>query len=449
MKFKSNVIIDGFALAKLFKVELAANQSVNAGEAAWNAIDGTFDLGLLNGVKLQTGQEILFYGKATENIANGDAIMFAGVQGDHILMAKASPSTINSNPEYFMGIATQSFVTNQFGYVTAFGNVRTLNTSSYPLGAILYFNSSSTSSGVLTTTEQVAPNAKIIVAAVVKVHATEGILAVRPHTMPKLNGLQDVNTTQTKSSLVDADSFLIQDTANSNVWKRFTWQNLKSNLKTYFDTLYQAILVSGVNIKTINGIPLLGSGNITISGGGSTPNLQQVTDAGNSTNNPIYFNGNVPLYGQYNSFFAGAEQRPDGQGWLYSAEETNLGVYDSSIGVFVSSIYSRRNIIVPNNFYEYILAVAGGTYWGISFDIVINFGAEGVYLHGKGTAIFNPFNQTVRYKLEWDGALSDPEYYGYEKVRIEFVSDPSGYFYLMAVNDMNDSYTVNITAKVL
>lgn len=182
---------------------------------------------------------------------------------------------------------------------------------------------------------------------------------------------------------------------------------------------------------------------------GINRNLQQVTDAGNSTTNPIYFNGNVPLYGQYNSFFAGAEQRPDGQGWLYSAEETNLGVYDSNIGVFVSSIYSRRNIIVPNNFYEYILVVAGGTYWGISFDIVINFGAEGVYLHGKGTAIFNPFNQTVRYKLEWDGALSDPEYYGYEKVRIEFVSDPSGYFYLMAVNDMNDSYTVNITAKVL
>lgn len=243
MKFKRDVIIDGIALAKLFKVELAANQSVNAGEAAWNAIDGTFDLGLLNGVKLQSGQEILFYGKATENIENGDAIMFAGVQGDHILMAKASPSTINSNPEYFMGIATQSFVTKQFGYVTAFGNVRTLNTSSYPLGSILYFNSSSTSSGVLTTTEQVAPNAKIIVAAVVKVHATEGILAVRPHTMPKLNGLQDVNTNQTKSSLIDADSFLIQDTANSNVWKRFTWQNLKSNLKTYFDTFYLSFII--------------------------------------------------------------------------------------------------------------------------------------------------------------------------------------------------------------
>jgi hypothetical protein len=38
-------------------------------------------------------------------------------------------------------------------------------------------------------------------------------------------------------------------------------------MKTYFDTLYQAVLESGTNIKTVNNNSLLGSGNITISGG--------------------------------------------------------------------------------------------------------------------------------------------------------------------------------------
>ncbi|WP_035644766.1 hypothetical protein [Flavobacterium sp. ASV13] len=38
--------------------------------------------------------------------------------------------------------------------------------------------------------------------------------------------------------------------------------SFKNGLKSYFDSLYQSILVSGTNIKTICGIPLLGSGSI-------------------------------------------------------------------------------------------------------------------------------------------------------------------------------------------
>lgn len=193
LKFKVPIEIDGQVSAEYIDLSTTTTHTVNAGEIAWNSVDGTFDIGLLNGVTLQAGQEMHFYGKATEAISNGNAVMFAGVQGDHILIAKADAVTINANPEYFMGVATQDFATNDFGYVTVFGNVRGLNTSSYTLGDILYYNSASTTDGLLTTTEPSAPNAKIIVAAVVRVHATQGILAVRPHTMPKLKDIQDVN----------------------------------------------------------------------------------------------------------------------------------------------------------------------------------------------------------------------------------------------------------------
>lgn len=72
-----------------------------------------------------------------------------------------------------------------------------------------------------------------------------------------------------KATPVDADELPIVDSAASNVLKKLTWANLKATAKTYFDTLYQTVLVSGTNIKTINGTSVLGSGDIAISSGSS------------------------------------------------------------------------------------------------------------------------------------------------------------------------------------
>jgi hypothetical protein len=68
-----------------------------------------------------------------------------------------------------------------------------------------------------------------------------------------------------KTTPIDADVVIIGDSTDANeVAKKTTWANVKATLVTYFDTLYQTILVSGTNIKTINGTSLLGSGDIAV-----------------------------------------------------------------------------------------------------------------------------------------------------------------------------------------
>ena len=81
-----------------------------------------------------------------------------------------------------------------------------------------------------------------------------------------------------KATPVDADELPLVDSAASNVLKKLTWANLKATVKTYFDTLYQAVLVSGTNIKTINGSSVLGSGDLTVSGSGDFVGPASATD---------------------------------------------------------------------------------------------------------------------------------------------------------------------------
>lgn len=92
-------------------------------------------------------------------------------------------------------------------------------------------------------------------------HVPSGLAAETTTTIGTL-----INGATSKATPVDADQLGLVDSAGSNILKQLSWANLKATVKTYFDTLYQALLVSGTNIKTINGSSVLGSGNLTVSG---------------------------------------------------------------------------------------------------------------------------------------------------------------------------------------
>lgn len=172
------------------------------GDINWNPVDGTFDFRLLNGTTLQAGQEIYFYGKAVGNIQNGDVLQFAGVQGDHILMKKAVPVELDTEPHLLVGVATHNILNGTFGYSTWFGKINGVYTTGYSIvpSPILYFDHST---GGLTNTPPIPPHRRIIIAAVIKLatgSAENGVILVRPTFGTKLRDLDDINGTPLTTS---------------------------------------------------------------------------------------------------------------------------------------------------------------------------------------------------------------------------------------------------------
>jgi hypothetical protein len=100
------------------------------GEMAWNATDGTVDIGLTGGVVLQLGQEMLMHVKATATITNGQCIMATGADGNSgRINAAPANGTGAVDGIFVIGVATQNITSGQIGFVTSFGVVRNVNTS--------------------------------------------------------------------------------------------------------------------------------------------------------------------------------------------------------------------------------------------------------------------------------------------------------------------------------
>ena len=154
------------------------------GRLFWDNVDGnkTLSVGMTGGnVVQQIGQETFYRVKATSAITNGQVVMFTGTLGASGALTAAPATGLNANTGiYVMGVATENIALNEWGYVTAFGLVRGINTTggaeAWTDGTILYFNPSV--AGGLTKNIPTAPNPKVVVAAVIHA-ASNGSLFVR------------------------------------------------------------------------------------------------------------------------------------------------------------------------------------------------------------------------------------------------------------------------------
>lgn len=173
-------------------LDLTAAETVSPGQIAWNATEGTLDVGT-PGVTYQVGQELAFRCKniSADVITDGEAVMFAGADSSTGHLEVVHMVADGTVPGYvFFGVATEPIAAGALGYVTTLGKVRNINTSAFPEDSLLWLDPATP--GGFTLTEPSAPNLKIAAAAVIKSHATQGILFVRAETGRNIAQCHDV-----------------------------------------------------------------------------------------------------------------------------------------------------------------------------------------------------------------------------------------------------------------
>jgi len=147
----------------------------------WNSVDDTLNLGMAYGVTQQIGQET--YARVENNtgvtIPNGTVVGFAGVGVGGTLRVAPYLADGVQPTLYILGVMTHDLPDSQDrGYCTVWGSVRTLDTSAFSVGDILY--ASPLVAGGLTNVKPTAPDNVVVIAACLVSDATDGIIFVRP-----------------------------------------------------------------------------------------------------------------------------------------------------------------------------------------------------------------------------------------------------------------------------
>ena len=217
------------------------NTPTTDGSMFWDSGDGTLQLQMKGGAIQQVGmnQFARVYNDTASAFTKGQVVYISGAQGNRIA-AKLAKADSELTSRGTLGFVVESIAAGAEGNIIVSGPLYKLNTNGLTAGNPLYL--SAATAGAYTETAPQAPNHLVVLGYVERVDNTVGSIYVKVDNGYELEELHDVDLTESKTTPVDADALLLQDSADSSVWKRLTWANLKATAKAYFDTVYAAIV---------------------------------------------------------------------------------------------------------------------------------------------------------------------------------------------------------------
>lgn len=188
----------------------------SVGRLSWNPDDGTLNLGLIGGnVVNQIGQELVqrCYNNTGATIAEGAVVKVVGATGQRLTIELAQANN-DANSLTVIGVATETIPDKSLGYVATEGFVRSINTSGFSDGDVLWL--SPTTPGQLTNVKPVAPQHTVMIGYVVKGGSVgAGSIFVKVQNGYELGELHDVKVSASAS--LANNEVLVYD-VSAGVW---------------------------------------------------------------------------------------------------------------------------------------------------------------------------------------------------------------------------------------
>jgi hypothetical protein len=183
------------------------------GLMSWDDGEGTVSIGLKGGnVTLNVGQEniALCYNGGASQLTRGQVVYIAGAQGLRPKVGLSIASGEFTSSKTF-GVVAEPINSGNEGFVTNFGLVRHLNTSSFGEGSGLWL--SPTISGGMTMTRPQAPYHGVFIGYCVRSHAHAGEIFVTIQNGYEIQELHNVSITNI------ADGDILQYDSSLSLWK--------------------------------------------------------------------------------------------------------------------------------------------------------------------------------------------------------------------------------------
>jgi hypothetical protein len=206
-----------------------------------------------DGGTLELGKEQFDHYTVLESggVVNGDIVSIVGASGNRSAVSLTDVSSADLALSTIGMVTVPTIANNNVGRITTRGHVHELNTNGLTEGLPIYVHP--TNKGKWIQTKPSKGTRVVQIGVVVVAHSTKGVIDVNPKVYFSFNDLNDVDTTATKTTPIDADSVLLFDSGTS-LWKRLTWSNLKATLENTFAKLSGATFTGTINTLVIQQI---------------------------------------------------------------------------------------------------------------------------------------------------------------------------------------------------
>jgi len=360
-------ITGGISSPDFIQFDTAATVTNATGKLYYNAEDQFQTLSFqMNGNQIQhIGEELYYRVKLSSGATKGQVLMFTGTLGSSGGLT-AAPAT-GLQPEqasYILGVAAETGSTNDWVFVTTFGEVKSINTTggaeSWAQGDVLYYNPSVT--GGLTKNKPSVPNVICLVAAVVHVGSSNGVLFVRP-TYGSVLGGTDGNVNFT--SLASGNTLIYDAVAG-------VWEN--------------AFLTDGTGISITEG-----AGTITITNSAPDQTVA-LTGAGTTSISGTYPNFTITS----NDAFTGTVTSVTGTSPVASSGGTTPAISLASGYGDTQNPYASKTA-------NYVLAAPNGSAGVPTFRAIVAADIPTLNQNTTGTAASTPKLLTTNFTIEESG----------------------------------------------